>query len=111
MSADDDDAGVERWLTLPSGHTLGLPVELRGDTPDALAARAAWVEMHTEGDAAAEAARHLGSYSREARRHRARARDAQERMLLILGYTREDVVARMSTRSQPGLDAIALIRY
>jgi hypothetical protein len=69
------------------------------------------VEMHAEGDAAADAARHLGRFGDEARRHRAHARDAQERLLLVLGYTREDVVARMSTRSQPGLDAIALIRY
>jgi hypothetical protein len=40
-----------------------------------------------------------------------RAREAQDRMLLALGLTREEVVTQMSQRTKPGLDAIALLRY
>jgi hypothetical protein len=66
--------------------------------------------MHIAGDQAADSARRLGPDSREARRLRMQARSAQQQMLLILGYTHEEIVARMSQRTKAGLDAIALMR-
>lgn len=104
-------ADLRRWLTLPSGRRLRIPPELQGNTPRARAARAAWIEKHVAGDAAAEAARRFGTHSQPARRYRAQARAAQERMLAELDLTREEVVARMGTRTKAGLNAIALMRY
>ena len=104
-------AEMRRWLTLESGQRLRLPPQFNGDTPQATAGRAAWINMHRFGDAARAASRTWGADSREARRLRSQARNAGETVLAAIGETREEVVARMSRRSQAGLDALALMRY
>ena len=111
MQGEPTESERRRWLRLSSGERLTLPRELAGSSDRARFARIAWAEMRRAGETAEAAARTYGANSREARTARARARSEQDDLLLALGLTREEVVARMSRRTGPGLDAIALIRY
>lgn len=111
MRSEPTGDEMRRWLRLPSGQRLALPRELGGSSDQARLARITWAEMRRAGETAEAAARTYGANSREARRARGRARSEQDDLLLALGLSREEVVARMSRRTGPGLDAIALIRY
>lgn len=102
---------TRRWLEHPTAGHLPLPTELKGRSRQAQSARAAWEEAHRAGErAAADAAAH-GYTSPEATRGRVEARRAQDEMLLILGTTREELVADYSLRSGRGQNALALGRY
>jgi hypothetical protein len=101
---------ARRWLRDGSGQQR-VPAVLRGNSQRARAARALWDEKIRTSDEVDAAEWRYGVTSPQAVRARMRARALQEQIAVLVGESTEEIFARFSTRTQEGLDAIALMRY